>query len=148
MVFCFVPIFFIGQHKSQNIYFFCRAKGEFFFKNLTLGYITKTVIRLFFFPPPKSEYFFQQHQESEYFFRKKTITSVLNNKNNLIEFKNFFNFFFTCRRCLFQFAQTRPMTFGYGQVGRQTNSFFLFFFGAPDSSMLGSNVCPALSETH
>jgi hypothetical protein len=26
--------------------------------------------------------------------------SVLNNKNNLIVFKNFFNFFFTCRRCL------------------------------------------------
>ena len=52
-----------------------RKNREFFFQNLTLGYMTKTLtrIRLFFFlPPPKSEYFFQQHWESEYFFRKKT----------------------------------------------------------------------------
>jgi hypothetical protein len=36
-----------------------------------LGYMTKTLNKIFFFPPPKSEYFFQQHWESEYFFRKK-----------------------------------------------------------------------------
>jgi hypothetical protein len=42
---------------------------EFFFHNLTLGYITK-ILNQIFFPPPKSEYFFQQHWESEYFFRK------------------------------------------------------------------------------
>ena len=29
--------------------------------------------------------------------------SVLNNKNNLIEFKNFLKLFFTCRRCLYKF---------------------------------------------
>ena len=29
--------------------------------------------------------------------------SVLNNKNNLIEFKNFLNNCFTCRRCLYKF---------------------------------------------
>ena len=52
--------------------FFCRAKREFFFQNLTLGYMTKTLKQIFVFPPPKSEYFFQQHWESEYFFRKKT----------------------------------------------------------------------------
>ena len=40
--------------------FFCRAKREFFFHNLTFGCMTKT--------PPKSEYFFQQHWESEYYF--------------------------------------------------------------------------------
>ena len=69
MVFCFVQNFFFGQHESWNIYFFCR---EFFFQNLTLGYMTKTLNQIiFFFPPPKSEYFFQQHWESEYFFRKK-----------------------------------------------------------------------------
>jgi hypothetical protein len=33
----------------------------FLFQNLTLGYITKTLIRLFFFTPPKSEYFFQSN---------------------------------------------------------------------------------------
>ena len=39
MVFCFVRNFFFGQHKSQNIYFFCPGKRNFFFQNLTLGYI-------------------------------------------------------------------------------------------------------------
>ena len=43
---------------------------EHFFKNLTLGYMTKTLNQIFLFSPPKSEYFFQQHWESEYFFRK------------------------------------------------------------------------------
>jgi hypothetical protein len=53
-------------------FFFFRAWREFFFHNLTLDYLTKTLNHYFFFPPPKSEYFFQQHWESEYFFRKKT----------------------------------------------------------------------------
>ena len=51
-----------------------RTTGEleyFFFQNLTLGYMTKTLNQIIFFPPPKSEYYFQQHWESEYFFRKK-----------------------------------------------------------------------------
>ena len=74
MVFCFVQNFFFGQHENQNIYFFCRTKREFFFQNLTLGCMIKTLNHIFFFPPPKSEYFFQQHWESEYFFRKKNIT--------------------------------------------------------------------------
>ena len=52
--------------------FILSRKARFFFQNLTLGYITKTLNQIiFFFPPPKSEYFFQQHWESEYFFRKK-----------------------------------------------------------------------------
>jgi hypothetical protein len=51
--------------------FFGRTKREFFFQNLTLGYMTKTLNQIIFFPPPKSEYFFQQNWESEYFFRKK-----------------------------------------------------------------------------
>ena len=75
MVFCFVHNFFFGQHKSNNIYFFCRAKCKFFFQNLTLGYDKNSESDYFFFPPPKSEYFFQQHWEAEYFFRKKTPSS-------------------------------------------------------------------------
>ena len=73
MVFCFVQ-----KKNSDNtrvrifiFIFFCRAKSEFFFQKLTLGYMTKTLNQIIFFPPPKSEYFFQQHWESEYFFRKK-----------------------------------------------------------------------------
>ena len=59
--FLFRSDFFYRTTQELEYLFFCRAKGEFFFQNLTLGYITKTLIRLFFFPPPKSEYFFQQH---------------------------------------------------------------------------------------
>ena len=46
MVFCFVQNLFFGQHKS---YLFCRAKREFFFQNLTLGYMTKTLNQIIFF---------------------------------------------------------------------------------------------------
>ena len=38
MVFCFV----------QNFNFFCRTKREFFFHNLTLGHMTKTMNQIFF----------------------------------------------------------------------------------------------------
>jgi hypothetical protein len=44
MVFCFVQKFYFGQHKSYNIYCFCRAKREIFFQNVTLGY--KTIFEL------------------------------------------------------------------------------------------------------
>ena len=55
MVFCFVQKIFFRQHKSQNIIFFCRAKREIFFQNLTLGYMTKILNRIVFF-------FFHQNQ--------------------------------------------------------------------------------------
>ena len=58
--------------------FFFRTTREleylYFFQNLTLDYMTKTLNQIIFFPPPKSEYFFQQHWESEYFFLEKTHT--------------------------------------------------------------------------
>ena len=73
MVFCFVQNFFFGHYELEYL-FFCRAKRKFFFQNLTLGYMTKTLNQILFIPPPKSEYFFQQHWESEYFFQKKPIT--------------------------------------------------------------------------
>jgi hypothetical protein len=38
-------------------------KAQFFFQNLTLGYMTSDY---YSFLPPKSEFFFQQHWESEY----------------------------------------------------------------------------------
>ena len=62
-------IFFLDNTRVR-IFIFCRAKPEFFFQNLTLDYMTKTLNQIIFFPPPNSEYFFQQHWESEYFFRK------------------------------------------------------------------------------
>jgi hypothetical protein len=71
MVFCFVHKK-ISDNTRVIINFFCRAKREIFFQNLTLDYDKNSESDYFFFPPPKSEYFFQQHWESEYFFRKKT----------------------------------------------------------------------------
>jgi hypothetical protein len=49
-----------GLFFVQKFLFFCRAKREFFFQNLTLGYMTKTLNQIIFFPPPKSEYFFSK----------------------------------------------------------------------------------------
>ena len=43
---------FFSDSTRVRILFFCRAKREFFFKNLTLGYMTKTH-QIIFFPPPK-----------------------------------------------------------------------------------------------
>ena len=71
MVFCFVQnlLFRQHQHKTQNIYF-CRAKHNFFFQNLTLGYMTKT---------SESDYFFFLHQNQNIFF------SNLGNQNIFLE---------------------------------------------------------------
>jgi hypothetical protein len=64
MVFCFVQKFCFGQHESWNIYFFCRAKREFFSPEFNIRvYDKNSELDYFFFPPPKSEYFFQQHWE-------------------------------------------------------------------------------------
>ena len=71
MVFFSFKIFFFGQHESSNIYFFCRAKREFFFRNLTLGYMTKTLNQIIFCSSTKIRIFFQQHWESEFFFLEK-----------------------------------------------------------------------------
>ena len=57
MVFCFVQNFFFGQHKLE-FYFICRAKREFFFQNLILGYMTKTLNQIIFFFSTKIRIFF------------------------------------------------------------------------------------------
>jgi hypothetical protein len=69
--FLFRSEFFFRTTRELEYLFFLSPKGEMFFQNLTLGYMTKTLNQMIFFLPPKSEYFFQQHWESEYFFRKK-----------------------------------------------------------------------------
>ena len=53
-------IFFFGQRKSKNIYFFCRAKREIFFQDLTLGYMTKTPNQIIFFSSNKIRIFFNK----------------------------------------------------------------------------------------
>ena len=62
MFFCFVQ-------KFLEYLFFCRAKREFFFQNITLGYITKTLNQIIFFSSTKIRIFFQQYWETEYFWK-------------------------------------------------------------------------------
>ena len=93
MVFCFVQNFFFGQHKSWNIFFFCRTKCEIFFPEFNIRlYDKSSESHYFFFRPPKSEYFFQQHWESEYFFRKKNHNPPFKlNGRSLTRAKNFYD---------------------------------------------------------
>jgi hypothetical protein len=58
MVFCFVQNFFSDNTRVRIFIFFCRAKREFFFQNLTLGYMTKTLNQIFFFFSTKIRIFF------------------------------------------------------------------------------------------
>ena len=72
-VFFSFRIFFSDNTRVRILIFFCRAKREIFFQNLTLGYMTKTLNQIIFFPPPKSEYFFSNIGNQNIFFRKKPI---------------------------------------------------------------------------
>ena len=76
MVFCFVQNFFFEQ-ESWNIYFFCRTKHKFFFQNLTLGYMTKTLNQIIFFFSIKIRIFFSATLGIRIFFQKKPITPSL-----------------------------------------------------------------------
>ena len=78
MVFCFVQKFFFRQHKSQNIIFFCRAKREIFFQNLTLGYMTKTLNQIIFF---------SLHQNQNIFFSNIGNQNIFLEKNHNPPFK-------------------------------------------------------------
>ena len=56
---------------TQEFIFFCRAKREFFFQDLTLGHKTKTLNQIIFFPPPKSKYFLQRNIGNQNIFLEK-----------------------------------------------------------------------------
>ena len=49
---------FFSDNTRVRIFFFCRAEWEIFFQNLTLGYMTKTLNKIFFFPSTKIRIFF------------------------------------------------------------------------------------------
>ena len=70
MVFCFVQNFFFGHHESKTIYFFCRAKRNFFFQNLTLDYMTKTLNRIIFFLHQNQNIFFSNIGNQNIFLEK------------------------------------------------------------------------------
>jgi hypothetical protein len=51
-------IFFSNNTRVRIFIFFCRAKRKFFFQNLTLGYMTKSVNQFIFFSSTKIRIFF------------------------------------------------------------------------------------------
>ena len=82
--------------RELESFFFVAQSAIFFFRNSTLGYMTKTLNQIIFFPPPKSKYFFQQHWESEYFFfffLEKNINPLKLNGRSLINLKDAFALF-------------------------------------------------------
>ena len=72
MIFCFVPKFFFRTTQELEYLFFCRAKREFFFQNLTLGCMTKTLNQIIIF---------FLHQNQNIFF------SNIGNQNIFLEIK-------------------------------------------------------------
>ena len=58
MAFCFVQNFFFRTTQELEYFFFCRAKREIFFMNLTLGYMTKSLNQIIFFSSTKIRIFF------------------------------------------------------------------------------------------
>ena len=78
MVFMFRSEFFFRTTRELEYLFFLSRKAlSFFFQNITLGYMTKTLNQVIFFPPPKSEYFFSNIGNQNIFFRKKNITCFI-----------------------------------------------------------------------
>jgi hypothetical protein len=69
MVFCFVQIFF-SDNTRVRIFFFCRARREFFSHNLTLGYMTKTLNQIIFFLHHNQNIFFSNNGNQNIFLEK------------------------------------------------------------------------------
>ena len=77
MVFCFVQNFFFRTTRELEYLFFLSRKAQFFFQNLTLGYMTKTLNQIFFSLHQNQNIFFSNIGNQNIFFRKKTITPPL-----------------------------------------------------------------------
>ena len=72
--FLFRSEFFFWTTQELEYLFFCRAKREFFFQKLTLGYITKNLNQIIIFSSTKIRIFFSATLGINIFFRKKNIT--------------------------------------------------------------------------
>jgi hypothetical protein len=97
MVFCFVQNFFFGQHKSSNIIIFCRAKRNFFYQNLTLGYMTKTLNQIIFFFLHQNQNIFFSNIGNQNIFLEKKHNPPLQVKWSFPKLKisSLFSYFFT-----------------------------------------------------
>jgi hypothetical protein len=74
MVICFVQNFFFGQYESYNIYFFCRAKREFFFQESDIRLYDKNSESDYFFSSTKIRIFFSATLGIKIFFLEKNHT--------------------------------------------------------------------------
>ena len=78
MVFYFVQKFFFGQHKSYNIYFYCRAKREIFFPEFNIRLYNKnSESDYIFFSSTKIRIFFSATLGIRIFFWKKNHNPLL-----------------------------------------------------------------------
>ena len=64
-------IFFSDNTRVRILIFFCRAKRKFFFQNLTLGYMTKTLNQIIFFSSTKIRIFFSATLGIRIYFLEK-----------------------------------------------------------------------------
>ena len=77
MVFCFVHNFFFRT--TELDFFFCRAKCEIVFQNLTLGYMTKTLNQIFFFLHQNQNIFFSNIGNQNIFLEKNQVKWLVPN---------------------------------------------------------------------
>ena len=71
MVFCFVQNLFFRQHESQNNYFFCRARREFFSPEFNIRLYDKNFESDYFFSSTKNRIFFSATLGIRIFFLEK-----------------------------------------------------------------------------
>ena len=87
--FLFHSEFFFRTTRELELFFFCRAKREFFFQNVTLGYMTKTLNHIiFFFLHQNQNIFFSNIGNQNIFLEKNHIPPFKLNGRSLREFKN------------------------------------------------------------
>ena len=120
--FFFRSEFFFSHNMRVRIFmFFVVQSTIFFFQNLTLGYMTKTLNQIFFSPSPKSEYFFSNIGNQNILFRKKPCSHY--KRLNVSSLHNY-------HAIIFQLIHSSFISI------RQSNifffSFFYFFFNSQD----------------
>ena len=132
MVFLFRSEFFFGQHESQNIYFFCRAKREFFLPEFNIRLYDKN---------SESDYFFFLHQNQNIFFSNignqnifldKNITPLPPFKLNGRSLSNNLSYVIIFQCSLRRSHKTGLIVVEYGSQSR----YFTKVFGKPHYSTL------------
>ena len=77
---------FCSDSTRVSIFFFCRAKREIFFQNLTIGYMTKTLNQIIFFSSARN--FFPEFNNRLYDKNSNQIIFFSSARNFFPEFNN------------------------------------------------------------